>query len=91
MASKRGLLTKEYMKLKEERIKAIQLQDELPANASWDERIKVQRDASRAIDILIGFTVALRLVNSKEAKAIIEDYDDMMGFNKWKVKSDSGI
>lgn len=91
MASKQGRLTKEYMKLKEERIKAIQLQDELPASASWDEQIKVQHDARRAIDLLIGFTVAVRLIDTKEAKAIVEDYDDMMGFNKWEKQSDKEV
>ena len=86
-----GRLTKEYMKLKEERIKAIQLQDQLPASDPWDERIKVQHDARRAIDLLIGFTVAVRLIDTKEAKAIVEDYDDMMGFNKWKKQSDKEV
>ena len=84
-------LTKEYMKLKEERIKAIQLQDQLPASVPRDEQIKVQHDARRAIDLLIGFTVAVRLIDTKEAKAIVEDYDDMMGFNKWKKQSDKEV
>lgn len=86
-----GKLLKEYSKLKEERIKAIQLQDQLPASAPWDEQIKVKHDVRRAIDLLIGFTVAVRLIDTKEAKAIVEDYDDMMGFNKWKKQSDKEV